>query len=57
MNTGRFVLTVLAATVGTSLTDWLFFGVLFHDRYLAYPEVGEARLENQKQQGSHFRPC
>jgi hypothetical protein len=22
-----------------SLADWLFFGVLFHDRYFAYPEV------------------
>jgi hypothetical protein len=39
MDLGRFALTVLAATVGTSLTDWFFFGVLFHDRYLAYPEV------------------
>jgi hypothetical protein len=39
MDLGRFALTVVAATIGTSLTDWLFFGVLFHDRYLAHPEV------------------
>jgi Protein of unknown function (DUF1761) len=39
MDIGRFALTVLAATIGTALTDWFFFGVLFHDRYLAHPEV------------------
>jgi hypothetical protein len=29
---------LVAGTLGT-MTDWLFFGVLFHDRYLKYPEV------------------
>ena len=23
----------------SSLTDWFFFGVLFHDKYLAHPEI------------------
>jgi hypothetical protein len=39
MDISRFALTVLAATIATSLTDWFFFGVLFHGSYLAYPEV------------------
>ena len=29
---------LVAGFLGT-FTDWLFFGVLFHDRYLKYPEV------------------
>ena len=41
----------LVAAVGASIIDWLFGGVLFHDRYLTYPEIwrrprggpGEAR--------------
>jgi hypothetical protein len=32
-------LTMLAAAVATSLADWLFFGVLFHEKYKAFPEV------------------
>jgi hypothetical protein len=36
---------VAASSVIASITDWLFMGVLFHDRYAAYPEVwrGESR--------------
>jgi hypothetical protein len=37
---------VLSAILG-SLADWLFAGVLFHDRYLIYPEVW--RQGNQRQ--------
>jgi hypothetical protein len=29
----------IAAIVAASLTDWLFFGVLFHEQYKAFPEV------------------
>ncbi|HXB68067.1 MAG TPA: DUF1761 domain-containing protein [Candidatus Acidoferrales bacterium] len=39
MNAAYFAEAVLAATVVSSLTDWFFFGVLFHARYQAYPEV------------------
>ncbi len=35
----RFGLTVLVAGIASSLTDWLFGGVLFHEKYKAYPEV------------------
>lgn len=43
MHTSRFLLTLVAAGVGTSITDWLFFGVLFHDKTLVYPEVWRPR--------------
>src|SRR5882672_2945062 len=35
----RFLLAVLVAGIVISLTDWFFFGVLFHEYYNAYPEV------------------
>jgi hypothetical protein len=39
MNIAHFAEAVLAATIVSSFTDWFFFGVLFHSRYQAYPEV------------------
>ena len=39
MDWTRFLLTVLAAGVVSSVTDYLFMGLLFHDKYNAYPEV------------------
>jgi hypothetical protein len=36
-------LALLAAMVMTALADWLFFGVLFHPHYLAFPEVWRHR--------------
>jgi hypothetical protein len=39
MNWGRFGLVVLLASVVTSFSDWLFMGVLFHEKYLASPEI------------------
>ena len=39
MNWMHYALTVLAAGLVATLTDWFFMGFLFHDKYLAYPEV------------------
>ena len=39
MDWTRFVLAVLAAGFVSSLTDWFFGGVLFHEKYLQAPEV------------------
>jgi hypothetical protein len=39
MNWGMFLLVVIIASVVTSITDWLFMGVLFHDKYKATPEI------------------
>ena len=36
---GMVVLAVLVAGILSTLTDWLFMGGLFHDRYRRYPEV------------------
>jgi hypothetical protein len=36
---GVYGLVVAIASVLASFTDWLFMGVLFHDRYLAAPEM------------------
>ncbi|HEV2691082.1 MAG TPA: DUF1761 domain-containing protein [Bryobacteraceae bacterium] len=35
----HFLMAVVAAGLVMSLTDWFFFGVLFHDKYFAHPEV------------------
>ena len=35
----HFLLATLVAVVATWLTDWLFTGALFHERYGRYPEV------------------
>lgn len=39
MNWISFSLAVLAGGTAASLTDWLFMGVLFHDKYNAHPEI------------------
>jgi hypothetical protein len=39
MNWTHFLLAVLVAGFISSLTDWFFGGILFHDKYSAYPEV------------------
>jgi hypothetical protein len=36
---GMVVLAVLVAGIVSTFTDWLFMGVLFHDRYMHHPEV------------------
>jgi hypothetical protein len=39
MNWTRFLLAVVVSGLGASITDWLFMGVLFHDKYLETPET------------------
>ena len=39
MTNGILVGAILVAGFLGTFTDWLFFGVLFHDRYHRYPEV------------------
>ena len=39
MDWTRFVLAILAAGFVSSMTDWFFGGILFHDKYLETPEV------------------
>ncbi|MGB7844246.1 MAG: DUF1761 family protein [Candidatus Acidiferrum sp.] len=49
MNIAHFALAVFAATVVSSFTDWFFFGVLFHARYQAYPEVWRSEFSGNKE--------
>ena len=39
INWGRACLAIIAAAVAGSITDWFFFGFLWHSKYLVYPEV------------------
>jgi hypothetical protein len=43
LNWGHICLAIVAAAIAGSLTDWLFFGMLFHDKYMVYPEVWKKR--------------
>ncbi|HEX6374591.1 MAG TPA: DUF1761 family protein [Allosphingosinicella sp.] len=42
------VWAVLAGAVLGSLADWLFAGILFHDRYQVHPEVWRPGLRERK---------
>ena len=44
----RFWAAMVAGLVVASLTDWLFAGILFHDRYGAHPEVWRVNGANPK---------
>jgi hypothetical protein len=48
MNWTRFGLALVAAGVVTSLSDWLFFGVIFHDKYRETPNVWRTTREGTK---------
>ena len=49
MNIVYFTEAVLAATFVSSFADWFFFGVLFHARYQAYPEVWRSEFSGSKE--------
>jgi hypothetical protein len=49
MNIAQFAGATLAATIVSSLTDWFFFGVLFHACYQAYPEVWRSEFSGNKE--------
>ena len=44
----RLFLALVAATAGISLSDWLFFGVVFHGDYMRTPEMWRAVPESRK---------
>ena len=47
VNWGKICLAIVAAAVAGSMTDWIFFGVLFHDKYLVFPEVWKKRGQGE----------
>lgn len=48
----RLLIAIIVATVAISFSDWLFFGVIFHDRYMRTPDVWRAIPESRKIAGS-----
>jgi hypothetical protein len=48
----RFAIALIGATVAISFSDWLFFGVLFHDKYMQTPAVWRESPESRKIAGS-----
>lgn len=46
------LLAILAAGTLSSFTDWLFMGVLFHDRYARYPETWRPRTGAGAERGA-----
>jgi hypothetical protein len=50
MSTGWFLAAVITAAVLSSLSDWFFGGILFHEKYRAHPEIwwnsGTGKREN-----------
>lgn len=48
---GHVVLAIVLSGFAASMTDWFFGGILFHKKYLAYPEIwrriGPGPGENQ----------
>lgn len=44
----RLLFALIAASIAISFSDWLFFGVLFHDRYLETPNVWREGPESKK---------
>jgi hypothetical protein len=45
MSIARLAAIVVLGSLIASVTDWLFMGALFHERYLIYPEVWRGSLD------------
>ncbi|MGA9852992.1 MAG: DUF1761 family protein [Gammaproteobacteria bacterium] len=39
MSIGWFIAAVIASVIVTTLSDWFFGGILFHEKYRTYPEI------------------
>ena len=48
----RFAIALIVATIAISFSDWLFFGLIFHDRYMTTPDVWRPTPEGRKIAGS-----
>jgi hypothetical protein len=54
---GMVVLAVLVSGIVSTFTDWLFMGVLFHDRYMKYPEVWRDGIVGGKDRTAVLYSC
>jgi hypothetical protein len=48
----RLAIALIGASIAISFSDWLFFGVLFHDRYMQTPALWREIPESRKIAGS-----
>src|SRR3954467_11038800 len=51
--TGMAILAIVVAGLVATFTDWLFMGVLFHDRYMKYPEVWRDSIRGNDRTAVH----
>ena len=54
---GLVVLAVLVAGIVSTFSDWLFMGMLFHDRYMKYPEVWRDGIVGGKDRTAVLYSC
>jgi hypothetical protein len=54
---GMLIVAILAAGIAATFTDWLFMGVLFHDRYLKYPEVWREGIRQGNDRSAVIYSC
>jgi hypothetical protein len=54
---GMIVLAVLVAGIVSTFTDWLFMGMLFHDRYMKYPAVWRDSVRGGKDRTAVIYSC
>src|SRR5260370_15538658 len=51
MNGTGFLLAMVLSGLATTFTDWLFMGVLFHNKYLATPEIWRLKPAQSETRG------
>ncbi|MBV8800802.1 MAG: DUF1761 family protein [Alphaproteobacteria bacterium] len=54
---GMIILAILAAGIAATFTDWLFMGVVFHDRYMRHPEVWREGIVGGKDRTAVLYSC
>ena len=54
---GMLIVAILAAGIAATFTDWLFMGVLFHDRYMRHPEVWREGIAGGKDRTAVIYSC
>lgn len=54
---GMIILAIVVAGTVATFTDWLFMGVLFHDRYMRHPEVWREGIIGGKDRTAVLYSC
>jgi len=57
MSPWMLIAAILAAGFAATLTDWLFMGVLFHDRYMKHPEIWREGIIGGKDRTALIYSC